>query len=110
MKRSIKKTIVFIFIIGLFTLSCTALNLGGAEVSTEVSPPSANANEAATKQVWTGILNEAGTPQVWTGTSSETASPQAETSLPVALHSYINVTTYPIAIVLAEIRWCYNNL
>jgi len=48
MKRIIKKRTVVIFIIGLFNLSCTLLNLGGAEVPTEVLPPIANPNEAAT--------------------------------------------------------------
>ena len=45
MKSYVKKRIVAIFMIGLFTLSCTLLNLGGSEVPIETSTQPENPNE-----------------------------------------------------------------
>ena len=83
MKRNIKKRTVAIFIIGLFTLSCSLLNLGGAEGPPEALTQYANPIEETSNDAIATNTNEAAT----------SSSNDVDTSVPDG--TYVGTTTIP---------------
>ena len=95
MKKNISKRIVVIFIIGLFTLACSLLNLGDVEVPAGASTQSADPIEEIPNDATATNTNEAVTPQAETATVYEIATPSNDVDTSVPDGTYIGTTTLP---------------
>ena len=95
MKKNISKRIVVIFIIGLFTLACSLLNLGDVEVPAGASTQSADPIEEIPNDATATNTNEAVTPQAETATVYEIATPSNDVDTSVPDGTYVGTTTLP---------------